>query len=314
MRRGWVIVVTILLGLALACNLPMALNPPVLPTETSLPSSSASPTMVFTATPVLLSRDLLENMEYTLPVGLDGGEVSFRLTNGVFQRGEDPAAVNFMEVRLGDGLAFGDLNDDGLPDAAVLLAANFGGTGVFVWVVAVLNRDGRGEQAGLYFVDDRPRVESLQIKDARIELEGVIHGPNDPGCCPNQPVRRGLRLTPAGLKLVSASTQLGDLWHEINLEAPPENSRVGERVEVKGGVPVMPFEATLNYRISSETGVDYQYSYLMVDAPDYGYPGTFQETIDLGSVPPGVIYLEVFELSAADGSVLALQAVRLIRE
>ncbi len=76
----------------------------------------------------------------------------------------------------------------------------------------------------------------------------------------------------------------------------------------------MPFEATLNYRISSETGVDYQYSYLMVDAPDYGYPGTFQETIDLGSVPPGVIYLEVFELSAADGSVLALQAVRLIRE
>jgi len=311
MRRG-LLLWMILLGLASACNLPVAFNPPAAATETIMPTPS--PTLALTATPVLLSRNHLENMEYTLPVGLEGEQVSFRLTDGVFQRGEDPAAVDFMEVRLGDTLAFGDLNGDGLPDAAVVLAANYGGTGVFVWIVAVLNRDGSGEQAGLYFVDDRPRVESLQIVDARVELEGLIHGPSDPGCCPNQPVRWSLRLIPAGLKPVSISTRIGDLWREINLEAPLENSRVGDGVEVRGGVPVMPFEATLNYRIYSEEGVEYRYSYLMVDAPDYGYPGTFQEQIDLSSVPPGVIYLEVFELSPADGSVLALKAVRLIRE
>jgi hypothetical protein len=211
-------------------------------------------------------------------------------------------------------LAFGDLNADDQPDAAVLLAVNYGGTGVFVWVVAVVNRAGMGEQAGIYFVDDRPQVERLEIEAGQIRLEGMVHGPNDPGCCPNQPVRWGLRLIPAGLRLASASTRIGDLWREINLESPLENSRVGERVEVSGGVPVMPFEATLNYRIYSEEGVEYRYSYLMVDAPDYGYPGTFREEIDLSEVPPGVIYLEILEISPADGSVLALKAVRLIRE
>jgi len=121
-------------------------------------------------------------------------------------------------------------------------------------------------------------------------------------------------LMPAGLNLVSASTRIGDLWREINLEFPVEDSRVGERVEVRGGVPVMPFEATLNYRVYSENGVEYQNSYIMVDAPDYGYPGTFQKEIDLSEVPPGVIYLEVSEISMADGSVVALTSVRLIRE
>lgn len=310
MRR--VIVLFILFGLVTACNLPIALNQPGVATET--PAPTLSPTVPITATPALLSRSLLENMEYTLPAAAEGEQVSFRLTDGVFQRGEDPAAVDFMQVRMGDLLAFGDLNADGQPDAAVLLAANYGGTGVFVWVVAVVNRAGSGEQAGIYFVDDRPVVERLEIQDGQIRLEGMVHGPNDPGCCPNQPVRRALRLMPAGLKLVSASTRIGDLWREINLESPLENSRVGERVEVSGGVPVMPFEATLNYRIYSENGVEYRYSYLMVNAPDYGYPGTFREEIDLSDVPPGVIYLEVLEISPADGSVIALKAVRLICE
>lgn len=310
MRR--VIVLLILFGLVTACNLPVAFNQPGVATET--PAPTLSPTVPITATPALLSPSLLENMEYTLPAATEGEQVSFRLTDGVFQRGEDPAAVDFMQVRMGDLLAFGDLNADGQPDAAVLLAVNYGGTGVFVWVVAVVNHDGKGEQAGLYFVDDRPVVERLEIQDSHIRLEGMVHGPNDPGCCPNQPVRWELRLIPAGLKLVSASTRIGDLWREINLESPLENSRVGERVEVSGGVPVMPFEATLNYRIYSENGVEYRYSYLMVNAPDYGYPGTFREEIDLSDVPPGVIYLEVLEISPADGSVIALKAVRLIRE
>ncbi|MEW6180574.1 MAG: Gmad2 immunoglobulin-like domain-containing protein [Chloroflexota bacterium] len=313
MRRE-LVVLMILLGMAAACNLPSGFGQPAEATETPVPTASPTVQETETATPALLSPELLENMEYTLPAGADGEPVSFRLTNGLFQRGEDPASMDFMQVRLGDALAFGDLNGDELPDAAVLLAVNYGGTGVFVWVVAVVNRSGSGEQAGVYFIDDRPVVERLAIEAGQIELEGLIHGPNDPGCCPNQPVRRALRLLPAGLKLVSASTRIGDLWREIRIEAPPEDSRVGDRVEVKGGVPVMPFEATLNYRVYSEEGVEYQYSYLMVEAPDYGYPGTFQKEIDLSEVPPGVIYVEISELSPADGSVLALSAVRLIRE
>ncbi len=308
-RAKWLFV--LLMFVSAACNLPSVLEQSGAATETTAPPP---PTIPLTATPAGLTRSLLENLEYTLPAGIEREAVSFRLTDGVFQRGEDPAGVDFMQVRLGDAIAFGDLNGDDLPDAAVLLAANYGGTGVFVWVVAVLNRNGRGEQAGVLFLDDRPAVERLQIENNEIRLEGLIHGPNDPGCCPNQAIRWAMRLTPAGLKLISASTRKGEVWQEINLDVPLENSRVGERLEISGGVTLLPFEATLNYRISSEDGVEYQSSYLMVDAPDYGYPGAFQKEIDLSSVPPGVIYLEVFELSAADGSILSLTAVRLIRE
>ena len=306
------LVLLLLLGITAACNMPLSLS--TTPTIEETHSPSPSPLPQATPTPALLSRSVLENMLYTLPAFVDREPFSFQLKDGEFQSGEDPAAIDFINVRLGDVIAFGDLNGDDLPDAAVILAANYGGTGVFVWVVAVLNQNGKAEQAAAFLIDDRPMIEQLSIENSRILLEGLVHGPSDPGCCPNQPVRWALRLMPAGLNLVSASTRIGDLWREINLELPVEDSRVGERVEVRGGVPVMPFEATLNYRVYSENGVEYQNSYIMVDAPDYGYPGTFQKEIDLSEVPPGVIYLEVSEISMADGSVVALTSVRLIRE
>ena len=306
------LVLLLLLGITAACNMPLSLS--TTPTIEETHSPSPSPLPQATPTPALLSRSVLENMLYTLPAFVDREPFSFQLKDGEFQSGEDPAAIDFINVRLGDVIAFGDLNGDDLPDAAVILAANYGGTGVFVWVVAVLNQNGKAEQAAAFLIDDRPMIEQLSIENSRILLEGLVHGPSDPGCCPNQPVRWALRLMPAGLNLVSASTRIGDLWREINLEFPVEDSRVGERVEVRGGVPVMPFEATLNYRVYSENGVEYQNSYITVDAPDYGYPGTFQKEIDLSEVPPGVIYLEVSEISMADGSVVALTSVRLIRE
>jgi hypothetical protein len=304
------LVLLLLLGITAACNMPLSLS--TTPTIEETHSPSPSPLPQATPTPALLSRSVLENMLYTLPAFVDREPFSFQLEDGEFYG--DPAAIDFINVRLGDVIAFGDLNGDDLPDAAVILAANYGGTGVFVWVVAVLNQNGKAEQAAAFLIDDRPMIEQLSIENSRILLEGLVHGPSDPGCCPNQPVRWALRLMPAGLNLVSASTRIGDLWREINLEFPVEDSRVGERVEVRGGVPVMPFEATLNYRVYSENGVEYQNSYIMVDAPDYGYPGTFQKEIDLSEVPPGVIYLEVSEISMADGSVVALTSVRLIRE
>ncbi len=51
----------------------------------------------------------------------------------------------------------------------------------------------------------------------------------------------------------------------------------------------------------------------MVTAPDFGAPGTFSELIPLAGIPADTtIYLEIHDLSAADGSILALDAVKLI--
>ena len=44
-----------------------------------------------------------------------------------------------------------------------------------------------------------------------------------------------------------------------------------------------------------------------------GAPGTFNESISLAGIPAGTtIYLEIQDLSAADGSLLALDAVKLV--
>ncbi len=311
----------LLLGLILslvaaACNLPGGFlespTPPVEPLPPT-PVSTQPPPPTETPKPVLLTPQMLENMAYTLP-GFEDREFTFQLKEGIYQSGSDPAALDYVSIALGDALAFGDLNGDGSADAAIFLAMNFGGTGVFTWLVAVLNENGSGRQAGRYLVDDRPMIRQLLIEDGQIKLEAIVHGPNDPGCCPEQPVKRSFRVTPGGLALVYATTQLGETPRDIQIDSPLEDSRVSGSLEVRGGVSVVPFEATLNYRIYSERGEEYQVGYIMVDAPDYGQPGTFVKTIDLSGIPSGVIYLEIAELSAADGSVVTLRAVRLIVE
>jgi hypothetical protein len=50
----------------------------------------------------------------------------------------------------------------------------------------------------------------------------------------------------------------------------------------------------------------------MVTAPDLGAPGTFDAPISLDGIPSGtMVYIEIQDLSAADGSLLALDTVKL---
>lgn len=64
------------------------------------------------------------------------------LQNGAFtQRQPD----DFLMVRLNKD-ALGDLNGDGINDAAVVLATNTGGSGVFIILATVLNDGGKPRQ------------------------------------------------------------------------------------------------------------------------------------------------------------------------
>ena len=52
---------------------------------------------------------------------------------------------------------------------------------------------------------------------------------------------------------------------------------------------------------------------IQVTAPDLGAPGTFDATIPLGNIlSTAVIVLEVQDISAADGSLLAMDSVELV--
>ncbi len=81
--------------------------------------------------------------------------------------------------------AFGDLNGDGATDAAVALVENSGGSGVFWYLAAMINQDGKPVNVATHFLGDRWQVQSMVITDGEIVLDAVTHGPEDPMCCPS---------------------------------------------------------------------------------------------------------------------------------
>jgi hypothetical protein len=136
--------------------------------------------------PTGLSAAVLRSATYT-SLYVEEGEVL--LGGGIF---EDTArrVVVFFQPEY----AVGDLDGDGSPDAAVVLATETGGSGTFVDLAVVLNRDGRPENVATAFLGDRVPVDRIRIVDGEIQVDLTMHGPADPMCCPSLEVTRKFRL------------------------------------------------------------------------------------------------------------------------
>jgi hypothetical protein len=293
--RVFAAILSVLIAI-LACNLPAGVGTPV----------TASPT--FTAavpTVVSLTTGMLKNGTFKLP---QLGE-TVRLANGKYD--SDPSAENIIHAVLLDSIAFGDLNGDGVEDAAVLFSENSGGTGDFISVVAVLNQNGAPVQSADRLIDDRAKINGISIANGRIVVDAVIHGVGDPLCCPNFPVKETLQLRNNQLILTHfTSAPSGGSLREILLSAPAQDAAVTGSMQVAGSVTVSPFENTLRYSIFDGGGNLLGSGPIMVASGGMGTPGTFNSPIDVSAIPGGaVIRLEVSDLSAADGSILAMDSV-----
>ena len=83
-----------------------------------------------------LTRDVLHNAEYVTPWSQNE---RVRLQDGVFSR---KLEIGREVWQLRDPIAFGDLDNDGIDDAAVVLTYHGGGSGTFFNLLAVLNENG----------------------------------------------------------------------------------------------------------------------------------------------------------------------------
>lgn len=260
-----------------------------------------------------LTVDQLKNAEYLI-VAFDGASHAYRFADGKYSRGTDPASPDYADLRLLDFFAFGDLDRDGVNDAAVLIAENDGGRAL-VSVAAVRNEDDQPRHVASSLVDDRPQVSALEIRDGRIFLDALVHGPGDAMCCPTFPVTRTLQLFGNSLMLVRAASQTpGGGERAITIESPSEGAHAdaGGALTVSGRVTIAPFENTLSYRVYTEQGNELAAGPILVDAPDFGAPGTFTVTLETGAFPLGRVRIVISDLSAADGSVLALDSVEVV--
>ena len=133
---------------------------------------------------------LMQLREATV-AGIEGEPV--RLAGGVWEGEPDVnGGASRPRVELVEGLlATGDLDGEGADEVVVLLASSAGGTGSRLHVAAFGSGagDGGAVQRGLATLGDRPQVRSLAVVHGSVEIEAILHGPDDPACCPTRKTR-----------------------------------------------------------------------------------------------------------------------------
>jgi hypothetical protein len=135
--------------------------------------------------PPELSAAILRSATYSSQ-HVEEGEI--RLVNGVFRDTARRVSVFFLPE-----YAAGDIDSDGVPDAAVVLATTTGGSGTFLDLALVLNQDGQPVNAATLFLGDRVPVDRIRIVEGEIQVDLTMHGPADPMCCPSLEVTRRFR-------------------------------------------------------------------------------------------------------------------------
>ncbi|WKZ48332.1 MAG: Gmad2 immunoglobulin-like domain-containing protein [Anaerolineales bacterium] len=283
---------------------------PASPTGTSAPSTSAPPpTDAPTPAPDYVAQ--IRNAQYQL--GLPDSPRLVQLVDGKFEE-TGPTPADITSITVMDHIAHGDLNGDGVDEIAVAVAENYGGTGVFVFIAVYAEVSEQYVFQTSTLVDDRPAINSLSIENGEVALDAITHDSEDPFCCPTLHNARHYRLINNQLQMSDYVTFTPDgKPRTITIESPANGSDAYSSVQVKGSVAISPFENTLAYRIYDVGGVELSAGSLMVTAPDLGAPGTFDETILLGGILSGAtIRIEIQDISAKDGSLLAMDSVELV--
>lgn len=168
----------------------------------SLGSLVAGNEKVSKSTPTLTLK-ALKNAEYKYQ---DAASGVAKLTDGVYKERftEEQGSEREMVIELiPESTAFGDLDGDGVEDAAVLLMEYGGGSGIFISLAAVINDKGTPKHVATVSLGDRTNVKSVVIKSSKIIVNMVTHGPDDAMCCPTLKVTQKYKLQ--GDKLVKLS-------------------------------------------------------------------------------------------------------------
>ncbi len=283
---------------------------------TPIPAAASSPVIEATATAEAPTASpdyaaLIRNAQYQL--GTPDSLQVVQLANGKYERGA-PGDPDYASIKLTDFVAAGDLNSDGTNEIAALVSENYGGSGVFVFLAIFTTTNGTPVFLTSSMVDDRPQLNALAIRNNEIYLDAVIHGMNDPMCCPTLHVTRNYHLVDDQLDTTHYETFTPDgKPRTITIDSPADGTEVLSSVHIKGSLAIAPFENTLAYSIKDGAGVELARGAVSVTAAEPGGPGTFDTTILLGKILSNtVVFIEIQDISAADGSLLGMDSVELV--
>lgn len=126
-----------------------------------------------------------------------------QLENGEFTGPATPESASEITVRITDQIAFGQL-EDGSQIAAVVLVTDGGGSGSFYDLAIVGKQGSEIQNSAITSLGDRVQINSIEVIEGKIILDMIIHGPDDPMCCPSMPVK--VVVVREGDKLVQESS------------------------------------------------------------------------------------------------------------
>ncbi len=294
---------------------------PASPTPTAAPvisSPTASEATTATEAPTA-SPDaaiLFRNAQYQL--GATDTLQVVQLKDGKFERGA-PGDTDYASIQVTNFVAKGDLNSDGKDEIAALISENYGGSGVFVFLAIFNNVDGTPTYLASTLIDDRPQLNALSIRNNEIFLDATIHGLDEQGnaepmCCPTWHTTRNYRLVNDQLDMSSYSTFTPDgKPRTITVASPANGTEVFGSVQIKGSVSIAPFENTLSYSIKDGGGVELSRGAIPVTAANTGGPSTFDALVPLGNILSStVVFVEIQDISAANGSLLGMDSLELV--
>lgn len=300
--RIFSVVLLLLISSCVSINLQQPESTSIEIVETAILVTPETTTIPLQATG--LTEEALRNSEFLSP---SLGK-AVKLVEGTFTGTVDGIE---LQATLQPGIQFGDLNGDGVDDAALLLAENTGGTGTFVSLIVIFSKNGKFQQAPGVTIDDRPIIDSITISEGKVQVKGFVHAPNDVMINPTQGMTQEYSLVGDNLFLTRMNTALsGGGERSIIIDTPANGEQVSGSVRISGSMPIAPFENTLLFQILDENMNELYKSAFMVQAADMGQPATFDNTIPLPALSSGsTVVLLLQESSMADGSPLAINSV-----
>jgi len=154
-----------------------------------------------------ISAEKVRNAKYQL--GFTDALRIVQLSDGVYQQGA-PGGSDYINVRVTDYVALGDIDGDHVNEAAALITESYGGSGVFVFLALFMERINEAEFFASVYVDDRPTIEDIGFENNEIFLSVVTHKKDEPMCCPTLRNERRYRLVNNQLDLSSYVTYTAD--------------------------------------------------------------------------------------------------------
>lgn len=102
------------------------------------------------------------------------------LQNGQSEMEATPGTASKIETTIWGDKIYGDLDDDDIEDAVLLLVHSTGGSGTFYYVAAALNRNGKYHGTNAVFLGDRIAPQNVSMHNGLVVVNYAERRPEEP--------------------------------------------------------------------------------------------------------------------------------------